>query len=91
MTRTTRFIKANNAYWLPRPTSWMGGWARSIWFKRSMQTKDVYIAGEDTWDKLIEDHQVLVLSDCDGEVSVSTSNDTIEFDGAGAYIAGKET
>jgi len=69
----------------------MGGWARSIWFKRSMQTKDVYFAAEDTWDKLIEDHQVMVLSDCDGKVSVSTSNDTIEFDGAGAYIAGKET
>jgi len=90
MTRTTRFIKANDTYWLPRPTSWLGGWARSIWFKRVMQTQDVHIASPDIWDQLIENHQVMVVSESDGTIDVSASHDRIEFDGAGVYLTKEE-
>tara|TARA_R110000737_G_scaffold317012_2_gene327520 strand:+ start:756 stop:1049 length:294 start_codon:yes stop_codon:yes gene_type:complete len=79
MIRTTQFIKVSDKYWLSKPTSWCGGWARSIWFKRSMQTQNVHIASKDFWDQLAENHQVMVLSESDGVINVSTSHDGIEF------------
>mgnify|MGYP003658904158 CR=1 FL=1 len=54
MKRETLFIKADKIYYLPRPTSWLGGWARNLWFDRAMKSKSK-IASPGVWNTLCEE------------------------------------
>ena len=80
----TFFIKANGFYWLPRPTSWLGGWARNRWFNRVMKSKSK-IASYELWNSLRDSHDVMRLIEKDGIV-LTLHEEQAEFDGAGTYL-----
>jgi len=70
MGRKILFIKVEDEYWLSRPSSMFGGWARSLWFKRNMGVQKVSIASYDYWQELKNEHGILVCSEEDGEIIV---------------------
>ena len=84
MKRETLFIKADKIYYLPRPTSWLGGWARNLWFDRVMKSKSK-IASPDFWNTLQDTHDVMKLIEKDGVV-LTLCEERAEFDGAGTYL-----
>ena len=80
----TFFIKADGVYWLPRPTSWIGGWARNRWFNRIMKSKSK-IASPEFWDTLQDSYDIMKLVEKDGIV-LTLCEERAEFDGAGVYL-----
>ena len=79
MRRETFFIKANGIYWLPRPTSWLGGWARSRWFNRAMKTQSKIVSPE-FWDILQDSHDIMKLVEKDG-IILTLYEEAAEFAG----------
>lgn len=62
--RSCEFIEVNNtdavgrrvkSIWVPRPTSFFGGWARHQWLKGYFK-QECAIASPDTWAVLVERH-----------------------------------
>ena len=62
--RSCEFIEVNNtdavgrpikSIWVPRPTSFFGGWARHQWLKKYFN-QECAIASPDTWAVLVERH-----------------------------------
>ena len=62
--RTCMFIEVNNtnavgtkikSIFVPRPTSWLGGWARHQWLKEHFK-QECTIASPDFWKLLVERH-----------------------------------
>lgn len=49
------FIRHEGKVWVPRPSSWLGGWARSLWLKRYFGATQIVIASPDTWSKLSQE------------------------------------
>ena len=63
--RETLFVEcdAGKAY-LPRPTGWISGWMRHLWFERKIGKKPT-IASPDFWKELSEAHKVMRLIEYD--------------------------
>ena len=52
--RRTLFIKSEGRIWVPRPSSWLGGWARHSWLKRHFgKDAPLSIACPETWADLV--------------------------------------
>ena len=51
ITRRTQFIKDGESMFLPRPSGWLAGWARHVWFEAYMGVKP-QIASPDVWERL---------------------------------------
>jgi len=52
--RSCSFIKAEGRIWVPRPNSWLGGWARHGWLKRHFgKDAPLSIACPETWADLV--------------------------------------
>ena len=49
--RRTQFIKDGENIFLPRPSGWLAGWARHVWFEEHMGVKP-HIASPDVWERL---------------------------------------
>ena len=55
------FIKAEGRIWIPRPSSWLGGWARHSWLKRHLgEDAPLSIACPETWHRLATENTVKV-------------------------------
>jgi len=50
--KQVEFVEANGRVWVPRPTSWLGGWARHGWLKKHFGEGRVTIASPSTWKEL---------------------------------------
>lgn len=60
--RSTLFVKdGEGRYYLPRPTSWLGGWARHLWFEHYVGKAT--IASPDVWDRLVKEWNVFTLTE----------------------------
>lgn len=60
--RSTLFVKdGEGRYYLPRPTSWLGGWARHLWFGQYVGKAN--IASPDVWDRLVKEWNVFTLTE----------------------------
>jgi len=62
--RSCEFIEAHNvdvlgneikSIWVPRPTSWLGGWARHQWLKKYFG-QECSIASPEWWQVLTDRH-----------------------------------
>jgi len=72
--RSCEFIEAHNvdalgnkikSIWVPRPTSWLGGWARHQWLKKHFG-QECSIASPEWWKVLTDRHgppKVLIEED----------------------------
>ena len=62
--RRTSFIEAEGRIWVPRPSSWLGGWARHSWLKRHFgKDSPLSIACPETWHRLASENAVKVLTE----------------------------
>ena len=60
--RSTLFVKdGEGRYYLPRPTSWLGGWARHLWFEHYVGKAT--LASPDVWDRLVKEWGVFTLTE----------------------------
>ena len=61
------YIKTEgNHIYSPRPTSWIGGWARDVWIRSKFPiTQTISIASPKLWSSLCETYDVEVISDED--------------------------
>ena len=64
--RQVEFIEANGRVWVPRPTSWLGGWARHSWLKKYFGEGKLSIAPPETWEELKSDFGSKFLSEENG-------------------------
>lgn len=64
-------ITDRDTIFVQRPSSWIGGWARSIWLKRYFK-QGVLITGADQWNWLKEQFGVNLLIEEDGKYEVHT-------------------
>ena len=79
--RSCEFIKVENtdalgnkirSIFVPRPTSWLGGWARHQWLK-SYFKQECSIASPEFWNTLIERHgEPSILIEEDGKFRVES-------------------
>jgi hypothetical protein len=58
----TDFVKVGNEYYLPRPTGWMQGLARHLWFEKLVGVKPT-IASPRLWGNLIKENNVQRLTE----------------------------
>ncbi len=65
MERETLFIEADGNYWLPKPSIWLGGWARTTWFNKHMNVESK-IASHQIWGQLKHEHPLRKLVEKDG-------------------------
>ena len=68
--RQVEFIEALGRVWVPRPTSWLGGWARHSWLKRHFGEGKVSIASPKYWTQLKGAYGSKILSEEDGVYKV---------------------
>lgn len=62
--RSCQFIRAEGRIWVPRPSSWLGGWARHSWLKRYFgESSPLSIASPEQWVRLYNNNEVFVLSE----------------------------
>ena len=72
--KRTLFIRERESiYYVPRPSSWLSGWARHLWFESHMGVKP-NVASTALWAVLSERYAVRALSeDEEGCIEVSLS------------------
>jgi len=71
--KSCEFIRVANPYepdrvetqcvWVPRPTSWLGGWARHGWLKKHFNPTQLFIASPEGWARLCENNDVMILTE----------------------------
>ena len=76
MKRKTLFIRVGDVYWLQRPSSMLSGWARSLWFKRSMGVEKVHFASNDFWQVLKSKHNIFTCSEENGTIVIHPLEET---------------
>lgn len=60
--RSTQFVKdGRGVYYLPRPTSWLSGWARRRWFEQYIGA--AHIASPPMWEELVKKWSVFTLTE----------------------------
>lgn len=75
--RRCLFIKLNEeTVYVPRPTSWLGGWARSIWLATYFGKGVARIASPSYWSQLETENTVMTLTEADGSYSESVYDDS---------------
>ena len=79
MKKRTLFVcKHTGIYYVPRPSGWLAGWARHLWFEAHMGVKP-NVASPALWAQLTERHAVrALLEDEEGRVEVRLCADDIE-------------
>lgn len=71
--RTLFIYEREGRYYVPRPSGWLAGWARHLWFEVHMGIKP-NVASTDLWAQLSERYVVRMLSeDEEGCVEVRLS------------------
>lgn len=68
--RQVEFIEALGRVWVPKPTSWLGGWARHGWLKKHFGEGRLSIAPPETWEELKNDFGSKFLSEENGVYKV---------------------
>lgn len=60
--RSTLFVKdGGGRYYLPRPSSWLGGMARHAWFQHYVGKAT--LASPGVWDRLVKEWGVFTLTE----------------------------
>ena len=70
--KSCRFVKTpDGKHYLPRPSSWMAGWARHLWFQHNVGSSPS-IASPEFFEKLVEDNGFCDLIEHDnGMIEIS--------------------
>ena len=69
--KRTLWIKdEHETLYVPRPSGWLSGWARHIWFEKHMHDRP-QIASPELWDQLIQRYPIQELIEYeDGEIVI---------------------
>lgn len=72
--KSTQFIRSikgdREVIYLPRPTSWLGGWSRHLWVEEHLNVKP-QIASPELWQTLMLTERVQVITeDADGSITI---------------------
>lgn len=62
-TKECFFVRAQGKVWVPRPSSWIGGWSRSLWLKKYFGDTQIVIASPDVWSQLVQENGYSILQE----------------------------
>ena len=84
--KSCKFIHTDkNTIFVKRPSSWLGGWARSHWLNRYFK-QGTLITGNDEWEWLREQYGIKLLLEENGKYEVHILEEPLANDDPEAGI-----